>query len=54
MFTTGPEHGGLVVILANFNHERWMMTTCTVRIERAIVEECFQYVTQTLHTLHDP
>lgn len=38
----GPEHGGLVVILANFNHERWMMTCNTVRIERAIVEECFQ------------
>jgi len=42
----GPEHGGLVVILANFNHERWMMTCNTVRIERAIVEECFQWANQ--------
>ncbi|KAF8319272.1 acyl-CoA dehydrogenase NM domain-like protein [Clavulina sp. PMI_390] len=42
----GPEHGGLIVILANFNHERWMMTNCTVHIERAIVKECFQWANQ--------
>jgi hypothetical protein len=38
----GPENGGLVVILSNFNHERWNMTCSTVKNERAIVAECFQ------------
>lgn len=34
------------MILANFNHERWMMVCNTVQIERAIVEECFQWANQ--------
>jgi len=44
----GPENGGLIVILANFNHERWMMSCNTIRVERAIVEECFQWASQRI------
>ncbi len=44
----GPENGGLVVILANFNHERWMMTSVTIKIMRAVVEESFQWAHQRI------
>ena len=44
----GPENGGLVVILANFNHERWMMTACTIKMMRAAVEETFQWAHQRI------
>jgi len=44
----GPENGGLVVILSNFNHERWSMTCSTVKNERAIVAECFQWAAQRI------
>ncbi|KAF8325547.1 acyl-CoA dehydrogenase [Cantharellus anzutake] len=44
----GLENGGLVVILANFNHERWMMTAITVKIMRIVVEETFQWAHQRI------
>lgn len=38
----GPEDGGLLVILSNFNHERWVMCCSSARSSRAIVEECMK------------
>ena len=42
--TLGPVNGGVFVILSNFNHERWVMVTATVRAQRNIVEECLKWV----------
>lgn len=44
--TLGPEDAGLVVMLSNFNHERWVMTCASIRSQRAIVEECLKWVNQ--------
>jgi len=44
--TLGPEDAGLVVMLSNFNHERWVMTCASIRSQRAIVEECMKWVNQ--------
>ncbi|KAF8273260.1 acyl-CoA dehydrogenase NM domain-like protein [Lactarius quietus] len=43
--TLGPEGGGIFVILSNFNHERWVMTTSSARAQRKIVEECLKWIT---------
>lgn len=40
--TLGKENKGLQVILSNFNHERWGMTTASVATQRLIVEECLK------------
>lgn len=37
----GQENKGLLVILSNFNHERWVMCCGAARGARFIVEECF-------------
>lgn len=42
----GPENGGLLVILSNFNHERWIMCCSTARTSRAIVQECMLWAAQ--------
>ncbi|ODO03361.1 acyl-CoA dehydrogenase [Cryptococcus wingfieldii CBS 7118] len=42
----GPENGGLLVILSNFNHERWVMCCGSARISRIIVEECLKWASQ--------
>ena len=42
--TLGAENGGLLVMLSNFNHERWVMCTASVRGQRGVVEECLKYV----------
>lgn len=39
----GTEGKGLHVILSNFNHERWMVTSAGVRMSRTIVEECLKW-----------
>jgi alkylation response protein AidB-like acyl-CoA dehydrogenase len=44
--TLGPENGGLLVMLSNFNHERWVMCCSSIRSQRAIVEECFKWASQ--------
>jgi len=44
--TLGPENGGLLVILSNFNHERWVMCCSSIRSQRGIVEECFKWASQ--------
>ncbi|KAJ3514588.1 hypothetical protein NLJ89_g2288 [Agrocybe chaxingu] len=42
----GEENKGLQVILSNFNHERWGMTTASVGAQRLVVEECLKWVNQ--------
>ncbi|QRV75390.1 acyl-CoA dehydrogenase [Ceratobasidium sp. AG-Ba] len=42
----GPEDGGLLVILSNFNHERWVMCCASARSQRSIVEECLKWANQ--------
>jgi alkylation response protein AidB-like acyl-CoA dehydrogenase len=44
----GPENDGLRVILANFNHERWMIACQTVRYARKAVEECLLWGSQRI------
>jgi len=44
--TLGPEDGGLVVILSNFNHERWVMSCASARSQRLVVEECMKWANQ--------
>ncbi len=40
----GSENGGLLVVLSNFNHERWVMCASSARSQRTIVEECLKCV----------
>jgi len=42
----GQENKGLLVILSNFNHERWVMCCGAARGGRFIVEECFKWAHQ--------
>ncbi|KAJ6513313.1 acyl-CoA dehydrogenase/oxidase [Mycena sanguinolenta] len=42
----GAGHPGLNIILANFNHERWVLTAATIGGQRLIFEECFKWATQ--------
>ncbi|KAG6831811.1 hypothetical protein H0H92_007488 [Tricholoma furcatifolium] len=43
----GPDNGGgLVVILSNFNHERWAMCCSSLGAQRLVVEECLKWSTQ--------
>jgi len=42
----GPENKGLLVILANFNHERWVMCCGAARGARFVTEECFKWAHQ--------
>lgn len=44
--TLGPEDAGLIVMLSNFNHERWVMTCVSIRSQRMVVEECMKWVNQ--------
>ncbi|KAF8298291.1 acyl-CoA dehydrogenase NM domain-like protein [Clavulina sp. PMI_390] len=38
----GKENKGLMVVLSNFNHERWVLVCCAARNQRTIVEECLK------------
>ena len=38
----GKEDAGLIVVLSNFNHERWVICCTSARVQRMIVEECFK------------
>jgi alkylation response protein AidB-like acyl-CoA dehydrogenase len=44
----GKEHQGFVVIMANFNHERFMMACAVIRHSRTIVEECLKWCNQRI------
>jgi len=42
----GKENGGFACIMANFNHERWLIIVGVVRATRLVVEECFKWAHQ--------
>ncbi|KAH6637416.1 acyl-CoA dehydrogenase family protein [Boeremia exigua] len=44
----GKEHQGFAVIMANFNHERFMMACAVIRHSRTIVEECLKWCNQRI------
>lgn len=44
----GQEHKGFVVIMSNFNHERFMMVAAVVRMSMTIVEECLKWCNQRI------
>lgn len=44
--TLGEEDLGLMVILSNFNHERWVMCCASARAQRLVMEECVKWANQ--------
>lgn len=44
----GEEHKGFIVIMSNFNHERFMMVAAVVRMCMTIVEECLKWCNQRI------
>ncbi|PVI03276.1 acyl-CoA dehydrogenase family protein [Periconia macrospinosa] len=44
----GQEHNGFTVIMSNFNHERFMMASGSIRMSRTIVEECLKWCNQRI------
>ncbi|KIW84540.1 hypothetical protein Z517_03790 [Fonsecaea pedrosoi CBS 271.37] len=42
----GVEDQGFRVMMTNFNHERWMITTFSIRTSRIIVEDCIKWANQ--------
>ncbi|EEH47518.1 uncharacterized protein PADG_03602 [Paracoccidioides brasiliensis Pb18] len=44
----GEEHNGFIVIMSNFNHERWAMACMVSRWNRTVVEECLKWANQRI------
>ncbi|KAI9930551.1 hypothetical protein ASPWEDRAFT_132041 [Aspergillus wentii DTO 134E9] len=44
----GEEHKGFIVIMSNFNHERYMMVCGVVRMSMTVVEECMKWCNQRI------
>ncbi|KAK5074158.1 hypothetical protein LTS08_005116 [Lithohypha guttulata] len=44
----GREDNGFIVIMSNFNHERWMMACGVTRWMRTVTEECMKWSNQRL------
>lgn len=44
----GEEDKGFVVVMSNFNHERYMMAAAVIRFSRLIVEECLKWCNQRI------
>lgn len=44
----GKEDSGFIVIMSNFNHERWAMTCSVIRWMRTVVEECLKWTHQRI------
>ncbi|KKK12529.1 acyl-CoA dehydrogenase family protein [Aspergillus ochraceoroseus] len=44
----GEEHKGFIVIMSNFNHERYMMVCSVTRMCMTVVEECMKWCNQRL------
>lgn len=44
----GKEDNGFIVIMSNFNHERWMMAGAVIRWCRTVTEECLKWSHQRL------
>jgi alkylation response protein AidB-like acyl-CoA dehydrogenase len=42
----GKEDHGFLVVLSNFNHERWVMLTGSSIACRLVIEECFKWANQ--------
>jgi len=42
----GEEDKGLFVVLSNFNHERWIMSSSSVRSQRNVIEDCLKWANQ--------
>ncbi|KAK3643577.1 hypothetical protein LTR56_010087 [Elasticomyces elasticus] len=47
-YLLGEEDKGFVVIMSNFNHERWMMACMVIRWERTVLEECLKWCHQRI------
>jgi len=46
--TLGPEDAGLLVLLSNFNHERWVICCSSVGGQRMAVEEALKWFNQSI------
>ena len=44
----GEEDKGFLVIMSNFNHERWMMACMVDRWSRTVLEECLKWANQRI------
>jgi alkylation response protein AidB-like acyl-CoA dehydrogenase len=44
----GKEDNGFIVIMSNFNHERWAMACSVIRWMRTITEECLKWANQRI------
>ncbi|KAL2809430.1 acyl-CoA dehydrogenase/oxidase [Aspergillus granulosus] len=44
----GEEHKGFMVVMSNFNHERFMMVCGVTRMARTVVEECLKWCNQRI------
>ncbi|KAF2470471.1 acyl-CoA dehydrogenase family protein [Lindgomyces ingoldianus] len=44
----GQEDKGFIVIMSNFNHERFMMCCAVIRQSRTVVEECLKWSNQRI------
>lgn len=44
----GEEDKGFIVIMSNFNHERFGMCCSTIRKQRTVVEECLKWSNQRI------
>ncbi|PSK41880.1 Acyl-CoA dehydrogenase [Elsinoe australis] len=44
----GKEHKGFMVIMSNFNHERWTMCCAVISWMRQVVEECLKWSNQRI------
>ncbi|KAL4777285.1 acyl-CoA dehydrogenase/oxidase [Aspergillus nidulans var. acristatus] len=44
----GEEHKGFIVVMSNFNHERYMMVCAVVRFSMTVVEECLKWCNQRI------
>jgi alkylation response protein AidB-like acyl-CoA dehydrogenase len=42
----GEEDKGFIVIMSNFNHERFMMVCAVTRLSMTVVEECMKWCNQ--------
>lgn len=42
----GKEGAGFKMVMANFNHERWVIAVSVVAAARVVIEECFKWATQ--------
>ncbi|KAJ9627578.1 uncharacterized protein PV06_05917 [Exophiala oligosperma] len=44
----GKEDNGFIVVMSNFNHERWAITGQVIRWMRTVVEECLKWTHQRI------